>query len=221
MNASSGKFQAVIFDFDGVLVDSMGKHVQAWIKACKEIGLEIESRNILLREGERAYDTTENLLKLAGRDYSPSAVRRLLDRKRSLYAETAPEGLVPEADELLMELKTAGFKLALATGTVHENIDLVTTQQEKALFDVIITALDVQKGKPHPEPYIKAAALLAIHPEKCLVVENAPLGIKSAKAAGMFVAALTRTLPPEKLREADWIITELIQIKDILNLNRG
>ena len=86
----------------------------------------------------------------------------------------------------------------------------------KDLFATIVTGEMVKLGKPHPAPYLKAAELLKLEPEQCLVVENAPLGIKSAKAAGMFCLAITTSLPKSYLKRADIIVDRLEEITGVI-----
>lgn len=221
MNNGSRKYQAVFFDLDGVLVDSMDKHVEAWKEAFSRFGIQVSADEILLREGEKAAVTAEDLFKRNGLEATAERVQSLLKMKREVYGKDAPQGLIPGARELLQKLKGAGYRLALVTGSVPRNIDRVMTPDEKALFDTIVTAEDVEQGKPSPEPFLTAARNLNIHPSDCIVVENAPLGIKSAKSAGMAVAAITRTLPADMLNEADRIVEGLESIWGILNKNGG
>jgi beta-phosphoglucomutase-like phosphatase (HAD superfamily) len=89
--------------------------------------------------------------------------------------------------------------------------------EEIALFDYILTSEDIENGKPSPDPYLKAQEALNVSPSECLVVENAPLGIASAKSAGMKVVALTSTVSEDYLRDADWIISNLSEVEIIVN----
>ena len=86
--------------------------------------------------------------------------------------------------------------------------------------DVLVPADDVTHGKPHPEPYLKAALLLAVNPEECLVVEDAPAGIQSAHAGGMKAIGITTTFPAAELREADAVINAMTQIRVTLQDGR-
>ena len=210
-------FKAIIFDFDGVLVDSMPAHVKAWRKVGAEYGWDVSPQEIKLREGEKAAVTAKQMFENHGVNPSEKQVVMFLQKKRNYYAEYAPSNLNEDAGELLRNIKHIGLKLALVTGSIHENINRVMTSEDRALFDVIITGDEVLNGKPDPEPYIRALKLLNVEPSECLVIENAPLGIQAAKSAGMKVAAITSTLPPEKLAEADWIMDNLEGVEVILN----
>ena len=108
------------------------------------------------------------------------------------------------------------MKVGLVTGTVQANIKAVLGNKIIALFDVVITETDVQRGKPYPDPYLRAAQKLDVTPEACLVIENAPVGIAAAKAAGMKCIALTTTLSPQQLDRADYHYTDLHNLMDDL-----
>ena len=210
-------FKAIIFDFDGVLVDSMSAHVKAWRKIGAEYGWHITADEIKLREGEKADVTASELFERNGANPSEEQIVELLRKKRAYYANNAPSGLIPGAGDLLRKIKRRGFKLALVTGSIHKNINRVMSPGDRALFDVIITGDEVQNGKPDPEPYFRALESLNVEPSECLVIENAPLGIQAAKSAGMKVAAITSTLPSDKLDQADWIMNSLHDIFNVLN----
>lgn len=210
------RFKALLFDLDGVLIDSMTAHTKAWKEVFKEYGLDISPDEIKLREGEKALKSAESIAAKHNLRLSKEELSALLLKKRSIYAANAPKGLVEGAAEMLRRLKHENFKLALVTGSIFKNLNRVMTQAEKNLFDSIITSDTVASSKPHPEPFLRASSELGVPPEECLVVENAPLGIESAKSAGMKVAAITSTLPKENLKRADWVIDNLQNIWDIL-----
>ncbi|MFA4984764.1 MAG: HAD family phosphatase, partial [Candidatus Omnitrophota bacterium] len=90
----------------------------------------------------------------------------------------------------------------------------------RGLFDAIVSGDSVKKGKPHPEPYLEASRILGLRPQDCLVVENAPFGIESAKKAGMFCIAITTGLPREYLRQADITVERLDDIIGLIEKTR-
>ncbi len=206
------QFAAVIFDMDGVLIESMQQHVRAWQEVFREYGVEIAPHEIFEREGEKARLTTQVLARRHGLDLGPEDMELLVSKKRELYMQHAPASLRPAARQTLEECRKLRLKTAIVTGSVLKNLRKAIPPEELSYFDVIVTSEEVVNSKPHPEPYLSAARQLDIAPEKCLVFENAPLGIRSAKAAGMTCIALTTTLPPEELSAADYIIGDLDQI---------
>jgi len=197
--------KAVIFDVDGVLIDSGSLH---WLAYCEAIGRGIDKMDILLREGMTAGEIIGEIAGLKGNELK-KAVKRKHEAFSKLRGGARPS---PKALDVVMKLKENGLKVAMATGTIRENVNAWFGKDEK-LFDVIVAAEDTSKAKPNPEPYLMAAKKLGVPAEECVVVENAPLGIKAAKAAGMRCIAITSTLPAEYLKEADVIINS---IRDVL-----
>jgi len=123
----------------------------------------------------------------------------------------------PVAKKAIETCRKMGLKTAIVTGSVRSNLEWTLSDEERAMFDVILSSEYYSKGKPHPEPYLNAARQLGFPPEACLVVENAPLGIQSAKAAGMFCVAITTTLPASDLKDADLVVPDIDRLKDYLD----
>jgi len=212
------RVRAVLFDLDGVLIDSMPVHEQAWRQVLEEIGIRLDSLYIRLHEGEKAETTVHELLRQHGREMSEGEVAQLIERKRRLYRGAAPHGLIPEARRTVEKLRAAHIRCGIVTGSVRSNMATVLSEGEIALFDPIISAEMYNQGKPHPEPYLKALELLQLPAQECLVVENAPRGIQSARAAGIKVAALTLTLPREYLTEADVVLDRHDELLHVIGL---
>lgn len=207
--------RAVFFDFDGTLIDSMPAHVVAWEKILGEIGIQLDDLYFQMNEGEKAEDTISRLLSERGYEYSEEQQALLIERKRALYRSSAPKGLIPEAAELVRDLLSRNIACDIVTGSIRSNMDAVLSEDEFALFRSIYTPAEYGKGKPAPDPYLIALDRSGLEASECLVLENAPLGIRSAKAAGLRTAAITTTLPPRYLSEADHVIH---RFADFLNL---
>jgi len=193
--------KAVIFDVDGVLVDSVSLH---WLAYCEAIGRGVDKMDILLREGMTAEEIIREIAGLEGSELK-KAVKRKHEAFSKLRGGTGPN---PKALDVVMKLKERGFKTAVATGTVRENVDN-WFGDEIRLFEAVVTAGDCPKAKPDPGPYLMAAEKLGVPAEECVVIENAPLGVKAAKAAGMRCIAISSTLSAEYLKEADVIIDDI------------
>ena len=118
--------------------------------------------------------------------------------------------------DLIDLLRKNNLLLAIVSASPREKLDKTVPNNFLEKFDVIISGDDVQKGKPNPEPYLKACTKLNLSPGKYIVVENAPLGIKSAKSAGAYCIAITTTLDKEYLKEADETTTNFIELKNSL-----
>lgn len=209
--------KAVLFDLDGVLLDSMPYHVLAWQEVFGRYGAQIEPDEIYSREGSRTAEMARMVAENHGLDLSETERTQLIQEKSMLYNELSRAEMMAGVVELIEELKRRRIWIAIVTGTFRENLLRVMPADLVRQFDVIITGGDVQNGKPHPEPYLKAAEKLGLSPEDCVVVENAELGIASGKAAGMFCIGVTSTQTEEQLKQADLIVSDLIAIRNRLN----
>jgi len=210
------KTQAVFFDFDGTLVDSMPAHVAAWKQILGGIGIELENLYFETHEGERAEDTIARLLTQHGIDYSETQRSELIERKRDLYRTMAPTGLNADARRLVDELHERRIHCDIVTGSIRRNLDAVLTNGEFDLFRHVITPADYGRGKPAPDPYLAALDRSGLDRSQCLVLENAPLGIQSARAAELTTVAITTTLPRELLSEAHHIISSFQEFLELL-----
>lgn len=203
--------KAVIFDVDGVLVQSMERHFEAYKRVLEPLGIEVEPHMVYANEGRRSREVLESLTKEHGMDLSKERLDALNDEKQRIFTGFGPQPLYPGVKELIDTLHARGLRVAMVTGTNKANVNNHMNDFTKK-FDVIVTADDVTHTKPHPEPYQQALHKLGIGPEEAIVVENATLGIKSAKAAGMRVVAVASTLSREELHEADVVIDKVAEV---------
>ncbi|MDD5730691.1 MAG: HAD family phosphatase [Candidatus Omnitrophica bacterium] len=209
--------KAVIFDMDGVIVDSMPYHFIAWYEALRPFGVRVSCFDVYSREGERWEKTLTELLKKAGITPGRKLLRKIFLRRQRIFKSYYKRFLFNGAKETLIFLKRKGFLLGLVTGTPAKEVISILPKEIRLLFDSIIAGDSVKNGKPHPEPYFKAAASLNVKPSQCAVIENAPYGIKSASKAGMFCIGLTTSLPKEYLKGADIVAESLLGIKTIVD----
>jgi len=200
---------AVIFDMDGVLVDSYQAHFESWRQTARAHGLDMTEQQFAETFGRT---TREIITALWGDSISGHRVAQWDDQKelayRQILAADFPE--MHGAHELLTALHAADFKLAIGSSGPPENVELVLEHLGSDLFSAAVTATDVTHGKPHPEVFLKAAAKLQTAPSNCAVVEDAPAGVQAARRAGMIAIAITGTAPHEKLAtEAHLVIDSL------------
>jgi len=207
------KYQAVLFDFDGVLAQTMQDNFLAWKAALATAQIVLPEKDYYLLEGCKAVEVARHFLDQNKKDLS--LISDLVRIKEDYYAKNNHFSLYPGATELLTELKAKGFKLALITGAGRERLERTLKPEISQFFSVIICADDVSKGKPDPEPYLTAAKKIQVAPTVCLVIENAPLGIRSARTAGMDCVAITTTLSADFLEEAQIILPNLERVAAI------
>lgn len=207
--------QALLFDFDGVIVQSMEDHYEGWRQALLEFGIEMPPEELYMLEGQGARLVASQLT----RKYNLYSVSSdyLAEKKNAIYNKIKKIRFYPNLLDVLSWGKERELKMAVVTGGGRERV--VKTLEEFGLSDyfmAIVTADDVKNTKPSPEPYLAAAQFLGVKPEDCLVIENAPLGIRSGKAAGMKVVAITTTLTPKYLKEADVVVNSFLELLDTL-----
>ena len=200
------RIKAVFFDLDGTIIDSMPAHVKAWTKVLGDIGIRLDDLYVELHEGEKAEDTIFRLAQERGLNMSRAELLDLIETKRKLYRTMSPHGLIPEARALIDELVRRKVECDIVTGSIRANMNGVVSSEELTLFRHIIAADDYSVGKPAPDPYLIAVQRSGFLKNECLVLENAPLGIRSAVAAGLRTVAVTRTLPAAYLAEAHRVI---------------
>ncbi|MFH0766281.1 MAG: HAD family phosphatase, partial [Calditrichota bacterium] len=208
--------RAVLFDLDGVLIDSPKAHTDAWIEVFRRYGVTIPPRRIYLEEGKESRGIAAGLNVEYDLKLTEWVLDELIAEKRRLYRQNAPQGMRPDAHSAVTAALSLGWRTGLVSGSVRTNIQAVLSPRDLDLFETVVAAGDYSHGKPHPEPFLTACRKLGVQPSDCIAVENAPLGIKAAKAAGLKVVALTTTLSPEDLREADVILDDLFGFEDIL-----
>lgn len=214
---------AILFDMDGVIADSMPFHFQAWEQAFSSVGVAVSQEDIYLREGEKGEVTAREILGARGipNPNNNDEVLALLRKKEEIFRQIAMTRLFPGVVELLEELRKRENSLALVTGTSRKEAEKLLPAGFLDRFDVVVTGDIVLRGKPHPDPYLRAVRELEADSQKCVVIENSPSGIRSAKGAGLYCIALTTSLTRERLGEADRVVDSLAEAREMLETFRG
>jgi len=207
---------AVIFDMDGVIVDSMPYHFIAWYEALRPFGVRINCFDVYLKEGEKWEKSMKEFLARANVKPTKKLLREVFSSRERIFRKYFRQYIFKGALEILACLKAEKYPLALVTGTNADEINKILPASLRKYFDVIVSGDSVRNGKPSPEPYLKAAKLLGLPPSKCAVVENAPYGIESAKKAGMYCIAVTTSLPRQYLNQADAVVDSLDDIHRLI-----
>jgi beta-phosphoglucomutase len=186
MNSSNNQLRGVLWDLDGTLIDSMPYHWQAWRENLEALGYHFTLEAFKPTIGLRNEEIVNDVLKL---DLSREALEQLLQAKEQRYRRILSERglpLLPGARRLLSDLKSQGWRQAIASSAPRLNVEAVLQATDLGEWmDAIVCAEDVTRGKPEPEPFLLAATRLAVRPGHCLVVEDAPAGLEGARRAGM------------------------------------
>lgn len=208
----------VIFDMDGVLVASGPAHRASWKLLAQRHGFRVSDADFDRTFGRTSRDI---IRLLAGGQLSDDEIRRLDDEKEALYRELV-RGMVPlmiGAREALDGLRSAGIALAVATSGPRENVELVLSEARlEPYFAAVVHGGDVQRGKPAPDCFLLAAERLRRPPARCVVIEDAPVGIEAAREAGMKAIGLVGTHDAAVLRaaDADYVVERLTDMKSEL-----
>lgn len=199
--------EAVIFDLDGVIVNSEPIHLLATQRSLALIG-----RSLTEEEYYRRYVAfTDRELFLALLGEGDPDIDRLVREKQRVYRVLAQEGVKAYPETVTFIRKAWGtFPLALTTGSTREEAEgTLRALGLRDAFRVVVSCEDYRRGKPDPEPYLLTARLLQLPPRLCLVIEDTIEGVRAAKAAEMSCLALTTTHPREELSEADLVLDSL------------
>lgn len=190
-----------LIDMDGVLYDSMPYHALAWQQMMKEIGISTDSDEFFLYEGMTGRATIDLIFRRElGRDAEIEEAKRLYARKAEIFVSHGRMNVMPGAQDMIRTLMDAGIGRVLVTGSAQNSLlDRLSTDYPGAFpDDKRITALDVIHGKPSPEPYLKGLEKSGVTADEAFVIENAPLGVRAGKAAGLFTIAVTTGPIPRK-----------------------
>jgi beta-phosphoglucomutase family hydrolase len=200
--------KAVLWDLDGVLVDTLSLHFQAWQELFQSVGKGFADADFRRTFGLRNDAILRDILG----ELTPAEVERLAQRKEELYRGKI-EGRVtaiPGAIDLLRRLQQRGRKIAIVSSTPGENVRVVLRSLRlEGVFEVVVAEEDAPKGKPDPQGFVLAAEKLGVAAGECVVIEDAPGGVKGAKRAGMRCIGLTTSRPREALADADLVVDSL------------
>jgi beta-phosphoglucomutase len=207
--------QAVIFDVDGVLVDSYDAHFRSWRDVLAENGLTLDEAGFAQTFGRTS---REIIASFWGDDVDDTRARAIDDRKEALYRDLVRHAFpaMAGAVELIDALAAAGFALGVGSSAPPANVELtLDCLGRRDAFAAIVTGRDVTRGKPDPQVFLLAAERLGVPTRRCVVIEDAPAGVRAAAAAGMAPVALLGTAPAAMLAEAGAVL--VVQTLDELS----
>ncbi len=216
----SRKLRAVFFDQDGVLYNSMPYHAASWAWAMTKHGLPYTEMECYRNEGRTSTGVIqEHHQQIFGTDATPELIEAIYQDKSAHFTEMTGgfPGIIPNVDKVLEYLNAHGIQCWVVTGSGQRNLINALNKTFNNVFTGIISSFDVTKGKPDPEPYLKAWEKSGFKKEECMVIENAPLGVRAAKAAGLYTIAVnTGILPDSDLwnEKADEVLPNMQALLD-------
>lgn len=210
--------QAIVFDFDGIIVDSEPLHYRAFLRITEPLGVSF-SYEQYMREYIGFDDRDGFRAMFAGRPDAPDADRlaELIEAKARAFEQVVRDGVTPfPGVQRLIETASASLPVAICSGALRSDIDAilpaVLDERYADRFRAIVTADDVTRSKPDPESYALACDRLGVNPAHALAIEDTPAGLASARAAGMRTLAVTNTCTADFLADADRVVDSLEQV---------
>ncbi len=202
----------VIFDMDGVLIDTGAYHMQAWSDVVVGAGYVFDEDLFRSTFGMQNYQILPIMF---NRPVSEQEVEELSLWKEERFRELIAGDLEfsPGVESLLVSLRQAGVKTAVGTSAPRKNLEFIMENlKAEAYFDATVAGEDVARGKPAPDTFVCAAGKLGLPVADCIVIEDAIIGVEAAHAGGMKVIAVTATYPRESLGDADLVVDSLKEV---------
>ena len=215
--------KAVLFDMDGVLYDSMPHHAIAWQRSMATFGIHMTEADAYATEGARGIDTIRHMvLRQKGEEITLERAQEMYDEKTRQFHAMGEAKVMPGIRELMAQIHRQGLCIGVVTGSGQRPLiaRLLTDFGEFLDEQHIVTAYDVKRGKPHPDPYLMGMEKAGSEPWQTVVIENAPLGVQAGVAARAFTIAVnTGPLPDEVLTDkgADLLFNRMTDLSDKWN----
>lgn len=215
--------KAALIDMDGVIYDSMKYHARAFTRLMDELGVPCTPEDIYINEGQTGPAIINFLYNRAfGHGVDDETARKIYAKKTEYFYEIGQNDPMPGTDRMLLALEKRGIRRVLVTGSSQAALIENINRDYPGAFNPgdRVTGNDVTKGKPDPEPYLKGLEIAGVKPEEAIVIENAPLGVRAGKAAGIFtVAVTTGPIPREAFEKegADIIFPSMPAFADYLS----
>ncbi len=207
------KNYGIIWDMDGVLVDTGEEHYISWSKALEGAGIHFSREKFREIFGMNNKGSLEHL---TGEEQEPAFVAKISEQKETIFRDLVRgrARLLPGVQTWLEKFRSSGYPQAIASSAPPANIDaLIDELGIRGFFQAIVSGFDLP-GKPDPAVFLKAAGQLGLETKSCLVIEDAVAGVQGARRAGMRCIAVTTTNPPHLLSDADLVLENLAELDD-------
>lgn len=199
-------YKAFLFDMDGVIYDSMKYHAKAWHTSMAKFGIPMSESDCYAHEGMRGVETIKELaLDRCNRHLSDEEISLMYEDKCREFSKFPPPVMMPGTKQLMQKIKATGAKIVVVTGSGQQTVLNRICKDYEGLVDpkLIITCFDVERGKPAPDPYLMGLEKANVKASEAVVVENAPLGVRAGKAAGIFTVAVNTGPLPDSMLKAE------------------
>ncbi|MBI4063319.1 MAG: HAD family phosphatase [Elusimicrobia bacterium] len=215
-------FKGILFDFDGTLAKTMEGHFNAWQAVMRKYAVDLKPEDYYPLEGAPLQELVHlfSLMKPGAISLSDQLIRQIVQQKENYYTRHSRFTLYPGVEFLVDSLKKKRIRMGIVTAGLNDRIKKSTPQEFLEKFDVLVTGDMTVRGKPYPDPYLKGAEALDLRPDECIVVENAPLGVQSAKAANFYCIGVCSTLDRSYFTEADEMVDCFEDLKDSRAIHR-
>lgn len=201
------RFNTALFDMDGVLFDSMPGHVYAYVEALKPHGIHFTPEIVYEHEGMKGVTTIKTVAeKLLGHELSLEEAEKLYEEKCRIFRSLPPVEKIPGVEHLMRTMKEAGWNICVVTGSGQRSMLDKLVEEFPGLLttDRIVSCFDYNRGKPAPDPYLEGLRRTGAKAEETVVIENAPLGVRAGRAAGIYTIAVnTGPLNDDIFRSVD------------------
>lgn len=208
--------KGVFFDLDGTLIKSMHFHFQGWKKVLSKKNVHIEKLDFYEKEGTKLQELLKFFFNKNDIRCNNNLLENLIKEKNKYFIENNNVIFYPGVRSLVKYLKKKNFYLAIVTAGSRTRIINSISNDFLKNFDTIITGDDCKKGKPSPDPYLLSLERSKLKKSECLIVENAPLGIKAGNSARIKTVAITNTLDKKYLKKAKHIVSSSKEFKKLI-----
>src|SRR3989339_532026 len=209
------EFKGILFDLDGTLIDSMRDNFLAWKTALKNENISITEEEYYPLEGLPVLEIAKFFLK--EKNYPLEKIQKIVELKHKFYKEKHKINFYVGVKELIDYVKSKNILIAIVTASSYEKLYQTVPKDFLDKFDCLISGDCTKKGKPFPDPYLTATKKLGLNPKDCIVIENAPIGVQSAKNAKIYCIAIGSTVSKERLNNADFFVNKF---EDLINLKQ-